>query len=458
MLFDSQTKDFFIFSLRRKELIRQVKKQFPNKLGKIILFGSFETERTVFRQESSFYYFTGIQEPGVVLVLDIDKEISKIYVPNCVENRSKWMFSTIPIIQDNAKLFGVDNITVLGDACAGYQFHPFFPKQEYTRMISLLTQMVNDKKTVFTLSPNNPNEYIEQRLVLERLNSFVPGLKKNIRDISPIVACMRRSKDTSETDNLFLAIRVTVAAQEAAAKAITDEQNECEVQGILEYMMTGFAARKAFPSIVASGINSTTLHYTANDCIMKNGDLVVVDIGAEVDYYCADLTRTYPVSGTFTNRQKKVYNIVLETQKYIANIAKPGMYLSNKEQKDKSLNHLARNFLQEKGYEKYFIHGIGHFLGLDVHDVGDYMQPLQEDDVITIEPGIYIPEEQIGIRIEDNYCITKKGAVCMSDYLPKEAEDIEKLVQQKLEDTEIDESFMQESLSERLDLDDETEH
>jgi len=177
------------------------------------------------------------------------------------------------------------------------------------------------------------------------------------------------------------------------------------------------------------------LHYTVNDDEMKDGDLVVVDIGAEYDYYCADLTRTYPVSGTFTKRQRELYNIVLETQKYIASIAKPGYWLKNNNELDKSLHHLAVKYLAERGYDQYFTHGIGHYLGLDVHDVGDYSTPLQEGDVITIEPGVYIPEEQIGIRIEDDYWIVDDGVVCLSEALPKHPDEIEAMVQQTLDDT-----------------------
>jgi Xaa-Pro aminopeptidase len=124
---------------------------------------------------------------------------------------------------------------------------------------------------------------------------------------------------------------------------------------------------------------------------------------------------------------------VLDTQNYIASIAKPGMWLSYKEKPDQSLNHLARAFIKEKGYDHYFPHGIGHFLGLDVHDVGDYTEPLKAGDVITIEPGIYIPEEQIGVRIEDDYWIVKDGAICLSEGLPKTADEIEEMVKEKFE-------------------------
>ena len=202
--------------------------------------------------------------------------------------------------------------------------------------------------------------------------------------------------------------------------------------------MTDSCARVAFPSIVASGKNGTILHYTDNSGTMRDGDLVVVDIGAEYRYYCADLTRTYPVSGTFTDRQRELYNLVLETQEYIASIAKPGMFLKNEDHPEQSLHHCAQQYLKERGYDQYFSHGIGHFLGLDVHDVGNVKEPLREHDVFTMEPGIYIPEEGIGIRIEDNYLMVKKGVVCLSEQLPKEPAIIEEMVKEVLQDQLVD--------------------
>jgi Xaa-Pro aminopeptidase len=167
------------------------------------------------------------------------------------------------------------------------------------------------------------------------------------------------------------------------------------------------------------------LHSFENTRKFEEGDLVVVDIGAEYGMYSSDITRTYPVSGKFTARQKEVYNIVLETQLYVQSLAKPGIYLNNRENQESSLHHLAVKFLEKHGYEKYFIHGIGHFLGLDVHDVGNHEVPLSIGDVFTIEPGIYISEENLGIRIEDDFVITKNGCACLSENLAKQAHDIE---------------------------------
>jgi Xaa-Pro aminopeptidase len=455
MLFSlPSNQDFSLYALRRKKFIEAVKAQHPGKTGAIVLFGAFEGERVAFRQESSVYYLSGLQEPGIVLFLDLTGKVI-LYVPNCVENRSKWVFSQVSLTPENSQKLGVDEVRTLGSQCAGYQFHPFFPREEYSDLLNVLEKMAQDGKTIFTFTPNNPHGYTEQRLLLQRLREFVPAITAHLVDVSPVIATMRRVKDMHEIDQMYKAVEITAVAQEAAASAISDGMRECEIQASLEYMMTSSGARTSFPSIVASGKNSTVLHYNINSGVMKNGDLVVVDIGAEFGCYAADLTRTYPVSGSFTKRQREIYNIVLETQAYIADLAKPGMWLSNAQHPEQSLNHLARAFLAKKGYEKYFPHGIGHFLGLDVHDVGDYSEPLQEGDIITIEPGIYIPEEQIGIRIEDDYWIVQDGVVCLSENLPKSADEVEFMVQQTLEDAEESDLDEEEMFEEE---DENTEH
>ncbi len=445
------TQDASLYTLRIKDLLSMIKQENPAvKQGAIVLFGAFEQARTRFRQESSFYYLTGITEPGAVAVIDWSGK-STLYIPEHGNARASWVHTPIPLTQANAKKLGFDAITPLGDMAPGYQFHSFSDKTHYRKLITDLQKMISSGGTIFTLNPSNPHEYAEQRALLARFDGFIPGFGAACSDISPFVAMMRRKKDMREIEQLYKAVEITILAQDAAAQAIAPGVTECEVQASLEYMFTASCAQPSFPSIVATGKNGTILHYTSNADTLQNGQLVVVDIGAELDYYCADLTRTYPVSGTFTKRQRELYNLVLETQEFIAEIAKPGMWLSNKEKPEKSLNHLAKKFLEDRGYGKYFIHGIGHFLGIDVHDVGDLKEPLQEGDVFTIEPGIYIPEEQIGIRIEDNYWMVKDGVVCLSESLPKKPEALEALMREKGHETEEEEFDMNEMPDEGAD-------
>lgn len=422
-----------LYRSRRNQLLERIREQFPDKKDDaLVLFAGFEHERSVFRQESSFFYLSGIREPGVVLYIELDGTTT-LYIPNCGDVRAQWVMEPTPLKEENAQELGVDHVKPLGNACVGYAFHPFFPQAEYEFLLKELRKIVDGNGSLFTLNPAHASGCIDQRLLLKRLAEFIPDITESVVDILPLIAQMRRIKSHDEIEYLYKAIEITALAQEAASHAIADGVRECEVQAGLEYIITGSASRPSFPSIVATGKNGTVLHYNLNRDALLKGDLVVVDCGAEYDYYCADITRTYPVSGKFTARQKELYTIVLETQEYIASIAKPGLWLSNKEKPDQSLNHLAKKFLKDKGgYDQYMPHGIGHFLGIDVHDVGDITQPLQEGDVITIEPGIYIPQESIGIRIEDDYWIVADGAVCLSEDIPKSIKDIEELVKKTL--------------------------
>ncbi len=431
-----------IYAARQKDLVEEIKMQYPDIDNGLILFiSNFENERFRFWQESSFYYYTGITEAGTVFIQDMENH-SKLYIPNCSVSRELWIHSPLELTKENINKHGIDQLEMLGEKCKGYQLFPFFKKDSYQNVINRVQELIKNGGTIFTLAPDNEYQYVEQRLVLKQLSSFIPNLEKSIVNISDIVASMRRTKDMHEIDLLYKAVEITELSHEAAAQAISDNVLECEVQASLEYMMIGSAVRPAFPSIVASGKHTTTLHYNENKKMLQNGELVVVDIGAAYHGYCADITRTYPVSGKFTKRQREVYNMVLATQQYIAEIAKPGYYLNNPDEPEKSLHHLAVEFLKEKSLEKYFIHGIGHYLGLDVHDVGNPKEPLKENDVITIEPGIYIPEEKLGIRIEDDYWIVKNGAVCLSEHLPKKPEHIEELVRQKLRDRNDEGRFL----------------
>lgn len=434
-----RTDKTLVYSLRRKELVESIKSGSPQKQNDVIvLFGAFEQSNERFRQDKTFYYYTGVNEPGTVLVIDMTGKAT-LYIPNCFEKRAQWMTLPPALVNRDAKALGVDAVELLGDECAGYELNPYFSADEYAHMISLMKSVVAGGGSFFTTAPNNGHEYLHARFTFDHLQKFILEVQKSVVDISTYIAANRRRKDMGEIEQIYRAIEVAELAHESAVQAIKHDVLESEVQASLEYMMIASHARPSFPSIVASGKNGTVLHYNQNNGTLKNGDLVVIDIGAELDNYCSDLTRTYPVSGTFSKRQKELYNIVLETQEHIASLAKPGMWLKNKDKADKSLHHLAVKFLAQRGYDKYFPHGIGHFLGLDVHDVGNYDVPLHEGDVITIEPGIYIPQENIGIRIEDNYWITKDGAICLSERLPKDADDIEGLMQQALDGEADDE-------------------
>ncbi len=428
-------KDYSIFIDRRKKLVDIIKQKHSNKKGVVLLFAGFENHHYRFRQDSTLYYYSGLIEPGMVLSMSFEGP-TMAYLAQYAEPRNKWASSILyGANKQSIASWGIDDIQHLGAVCRGYSISSTFVSSEYEYLLKVLKDHVEKGYSIYT---TYNNLYRGQKLLIESLISVLPELRDHIVDISDIVAGMRRNKSNFEVEEIYKAVDCTMAAHEAVAGVIEPGKHEYEIQASIEFIFTQSGGSAAFPSIVASGENSTVLHYTENNSVMKKNDLVVVDIGAEIDYYCADLTRTYPISGTFTKRQLEVYKMVLDTQDYIAELAKPGIWLRNPDKPKESLHHLAYEFLEKKGYAKYFTHSIGHFLGLDVHDVGDYSQPLKEDDVITIEPGIYIPEERIGIRIEDNYWIVPDGVVCLSNDLPKDPHEIEEMMVMDVSGSEED--------------------
>lgn len=421
------------YKARRKKLLTAIEEEYPQKKGKLILFAPVELDNQPFLQDSSFFYFTGISEPAVVLVSDA-QEGTTLYVPHFGDVRSKWMHSQDIINEQTISLFGIDSLKMSGAPMTDYQMFPYFSAQDYSEIIVLLQEMMQQKQTVFTLYPSDKRSYVFVRQIVDRLLLFLPELAHYIVDISPLVGELRRKKEISEIEQMYQAIGITQTAFQAAARVLKPGAREAELQAAIEYIFTENGARPAYPSIVAGGKRATILHYHTNNQELEDGEVVLIDAGARYGQYCADITRVLPVSGAFTDRQKELYEIVLETQLHVVEHIRPGVWISNPKEQDVSLQHIAVKFLKKKGYDSYFIHGIGHYLGLDVHDVGSRLTPLKEGDVITVEPGIYMPDESIGIRIEDNYWVVQDAEpVCLSEDIPKAIQDIEDMVQESFD-------------------------
>lgn len=378
----------------------------------VLLIGAFEDPRINFYQESSFFYFTGISDPGLACLIMPDGS-SILFVPLYSESRALWLGKT-PVY--DAEKLGYSEIVSLGEPCSGYCLDASSSLRHWTGLIKKIEELIGASSEIGVLS---------NTLFLWRLFAHIPEFKKTTVDVSLPIAEMRRSKDSYEIEALFRAGEETVFAQEAAALAIVSGESESGVRGSVEYTFVQRGVEAAFPSIVAGGARATILHHTATQNELKKGELVIVDIGACYNHYCGDVTRTYPVSGFFSSRQREIYTVVLKAQEAAAEKACPGYYLKNNADPEHSLHHIALAVLKEAGLAQFFTHGIGHFLGLDVHDVGDIAKPLQVGDVITIEPGVYLPEEGFGIRIEDDYWIVKNGAVSLTDHLPKTVDGIE---------------------------------
>ncbi|PYS04271.1 MAG: hypothetical protein DMG12_10515 [Acidobacteria bacterium] len=345
----------------------------------LVLRAAPEEELVEYQQERNFYYVTGFDEPNAILLLDAASTPPEdvLFLPERKPLEERWT---------GAKLGpGPEAETATG-------FSKVLPVSEFDATLKKASERA---KSVY-------------------------GVKEVVNDI----AHLRQTKSPTEVALLEKAVRITLKAQEAAARTIAPGVMEYEVEAALEYeFRRNGAERPGFPSIVGSGPFSTILHYDKNTRRMESGDVVVVDIGAEWGGYSADVTRTYPVSGKFSPRQREIYQIVLDAQKAAMAKIRPGVTF-------RDIHQASSSYIRSKGYEKYFIHGTSHHIGLEVHDAGSTERPLEPNMVITVEPGIYIGEEQLGIRIEDDVVVTPSGYRMLSTF-PKEIDEIEALVQKR---------------------------
>ena len=253
---------------------------------------------------------------------------------------------------------------------------------------------------------------------------------RDVRNLRPVADSLRLVKDADELARLRTAVDISGLGHIAAMQAARPGMWEYEIEAVAEaaFRRNG-ADRVGYPSIVGSGPNSTTLHYDVSRRQTKDGDLVVLDAGAEWGQYTADVTRTFPVNGRFTPRQKAIYDLVLATQRAAFDSTRPGATIGQ-------LNRVARDYMRahsgtlcgDQTCDAYFIHGLSHWLGMDVHDVGDYSTPLKPGVVLTIEPGIYLTQENLGVRIEDDVLVTATGAEWLSGRAPKTTDEIERLM------------------------------
>jgi Xaa-Pro aminopeptidase len=413
---------FKIFIQRRDRLRQMVRDASGTNQGTIVLCAGVEVERHRFRQDSTFYYFTGLTQPGIACLLDLQGGAT-LFVPRYTVNRTIWVDESVELIPHNSAMLGFDTIEPLGTDCPGYSFPAMaaYAKPDLFDNLCARIRMYDKKGSIICMAEPTT---AYQALIKNCIQKSLPD-KTPIYDIYPFVAQMRRYKDDTEIHAHESAIAITLRAQHAAARTIKAGVQEATVRAALESVMAAAGTVPAFPSIVAAGPNATILHYTGSQRMIAAADMVVVDIGAEYDHYAADITRTYPASGTFSARQREVYQCVLDAQEFVAGYAKPGYWLRNPAQPEKSLHHLAVQFFKERNCDQYFLHGIGHYLGLDVHDVGSYSEPLAPGDIITIEPGLYMRDEGIGVRIEDNYLITQSSVRCLSADIPKTVDAIE---------------------------------
>ena len=392
-----------------------------------------------FRQDSTFWYFTGLDEPDAVAVLRPSADEPYVLFVNPFDPKYEiWVGERVGV--DGAKeTLGADEA---------------FTVEELDEK---LPELLTETGTVYyALGTDRRLDRLVTDLIVKRRSSGQRdgSYVGRVLDPVPAVGAMRVVKSAREIQSLQRAIDITAKGFDRAIRATRPCLREYHVQTALENEFRRLGSpRNGYPSIVASGENSCILHYVKNRREIQDGDLLLIDAGAEVDYYGADITRTWPANGRFTPEQRDVYDIVLAAQKEAIAVIAPGVEFAevHKAARDVLIQGLLDlgvlegdmdDIIEEREYEPYYMHGTSHWLGLDVHDAGIYKDGedsvvLQEGMVFTVEPGLYFgsqaedaPEhlKGIGIRIEDDVVVTADGHRVMSAAAPKEAEDIEEIV------------------------------
>lgn len=410
------------YRARREALARKVD-------AVVVLFAAVENEGSDaiygFRQDDNYYYLSGISEPGSALLIAPAVESKGdtaahpyteiLFLPSRNLRQEKWTGPKLgPENPDAPKISGfgrVEDIAELPNEMA---------KLTTGARPAIYTELRADAED----SPAT-----EPLAFLKRVNSYL-----TFQDVQPALNSLRTVKDAGERDLIRKAVDASVAAHFAAMKTVKPNVTERETSALMQYEWGKRGCeRPAYAPIVGSGFYSTVLHYSDDSNIMKAGDVVVIDAAGEYSMYAADITRTLPINGHFTPRQREIYDIVLGAQEAAIAAFQSGKSVLRGDS-ETSLNKVAKDYINAHGKDlhgqplgQYFIHGLGHYIGLNVHDAGDYGVPLGPGMTFTIEPGIYIPEEGTGVRIEDDFLVDQDGKLIkLSAALPSKAEDVEK--------------------------------
>ena len=363
-----------------------------------------------FRQHNTFFYFTALEAQHAWLLMTArgpDSSDVVLFLPPRNPAQERWTGIRLGPDTTAARLTGI--ATVL-------------PTDSLERQLRVAQFRARGPMYV----PLDATTKDERRV----LDLAFEG--RDVRNLRPIVDSLRLVKDAEELARLRMAVNISVVGHIAAMRAARPGVYEFEIEAAFEGAVRREGAdRLGYPSIVGSGVNGTTLHYDTNRRRTSDGDMVVIDAGAEYGQYTADVTRSWPVSGRFTSRQKAIYDLVLGSQQAAFDAVRPGVKLA-------TLDSIARGFMRthsgtlcgDQSCDAYFIHGLGHWIGMDVHDVGDHTTPLAPGMVFTLEPGIYLPDESLGVRIEDDVLVTATGGEWLSAGAPRTTEDIERVMRE----------------------------
>lgn len=378
--------------------------------GAAVIFGATRIDDGD-RQDMDFYYLTGLaHEAGAALVLAPENE-----------QWNEYLFLA-PVDPEVNRWDG--ERAILGRAVElGTGFAQVMRTSRLGGILARAVLQSENQEMVF-LGPVVPytQDLPRELEVSQKVTQRIPGA--DVRLAHRLLPRQRQQHEEAEIQLIQGAIDITQIGLEAAMRSVHPGLREYELKTIIEDgFRRGGARRNAFPTIVGSGPNGAVLHYRDDSRPMQEGELVLCDVGAELENYAADVTRTFPVSGRFTARQREIYEIVLEAQAAGIAQCRPGANLR------RDIHAAARKVIEAAGFTDAFFHGTSHFLGLDVHDAGLGDEPLVPGTIVTVEPGIYLADEALGIRIEDDILITEDGHRVLSARIPKTVEQIEALMQ-----------------------------
>jgi Xaa-Pro aminopeptidase len=418
-----------VYAERRAKLAAQID-------SPILLWGYAGREEVseayVFAQEENFYYLTGHNEEGAGLIIfpakhalaapaDLPTEI--LFLPAKDPAKEKW------------------NGVRMSPSDPGIEARTGFASvQDFSGMRAVIEHWVPLYANFYTILPYDKEMggYPHEKQVVDWLQLVAPQAK--LKDIRSSVEALRQIKSPGELEFLQQAIDVSLDAHFAAMKMMRPGLFEYQIAAkMVEVHAMGGSEAEGYAPIVGAGPNSTVLHYDKLARKIQDGDIVVMDVGAQYSGYSADITRTIPANGKFTPRQREIYEIVLAAQNAALAAMKPGADVCRKG--NKSAYRIAYDYINSHGKDlhgkplgQYFIHGLSHDIGLNVHDPGSSCEPLQPGMVVTNEPGIYIPEENIGVRIEDDVLITETGNKLLSARLPRSPDEIEQIMAARTEE------------------------
>ncbi len=375
-----------------------------------------------FEANRQFFYLTGIRRENMALIVDKtgDKVEETLFIEPVVASAERWTGKRMTV-EEARKVSGVERIRMMDD---------------FTSELSFIVNRKVPGKVYFDTYRHDMRDLPDYNLVkAQEFMHTYPGIA--VETIYPVIAAMRMIKDAEEIATVQKAVDITDKALNHVLATLKPGCMEYQVQAEFEYMVKHCGADgMAFPTIAGSGMNGTMLHYETNREECRENTLILLDLGARVDGYNADITRTYPVSGRFTARQKQFYDIVLRANEEVTKLAKPGLTL--KDLNDRCKKILAEGLLElgliekEEEISRYYMHGVSHHLGIDVHDVTvPAKAKLEPGMIITNEPGLYIDEEAIGIRIEDDLLITETGCKVLSAEIIRTTEEIEERMKER---------------------------